>query len=78
MFEFENVALRFTEGALEAIAELAMKRKIGARGLRLITEDLMLDVMYELPSAPNVKEFIITREMIDNKKVVFELLERAG
>lgn len=78
MFEFENVALRFTEGALESIAELAMTRKIGARGLRLITEDLMLDVMYELPSAQNVKEFVVTREMVDNKEVVFKLLEKAG
>ena len=78
MFEFENVTLRFTEEALEAIAELAMERKIGARGLRLITEDLMLDVMYELPSAQNVKEFVVTREMIENKEVVFKLLEKAG
>ena len=78
MFEFENVALRFTEDALEAIAELAMERKIGARGLRLITEDLMLDLMYELPSTKNVKEFLVTREMVENKEVVFKLLEKAG
>ena len=78
MFEFENVALRFTEDALEAIAKLAMERKIGARGLRLITEDLMLDLMYELPSSKNVKEFVVTREMVENKEVVFKLLEKAG
>ena len=78
MFEFENVTLKFTDGALAAIAELALERKIGARGLRLITEDLMLDVMYELPSTSNVKEFVVTREMVENKEVVFKLLEKAG
>ena len=78
MFEFENVALKFTEDALEAIAELAMERKIGARGLRLITEDLMLDLMYELPSSKNVKKFVVTREMVENKEIVFKLLEKAG
>ncbi len=44
----------------------------------MITEDLMLDVMYELPSAKNVKEFVVTREMVENKEVVFKLLEKAG
>ncbi len=78
MFEFENVALKFTHDALATIAELALERKIGARGLRLITEDLMLDVMYELPSTSNVKEFVVTREMVENKEVVFKLLEKAG
>ncbi len=62
----------------KAIADLALERKIGARGLRLITEDLMLDVMYELPSAKKVKEFVVTREMVENKEVVFKLLEKAG
>ncbi len=50
LFEFENVRLKFSDDALEAIAELAMERKIGARGLRMILEDLMLDLMYYLPS----------------------------
>jgi ATP-dependent Clp protease ATP-binding subunit ClpX len=78
MFEFENVALKFTDDALSAIAEQALERKIGARGLRLIAEDLMLDVMYELPSVKKVKEFVVTREMVENKEVVFKLLEKAG
>ncbi|MBI4444464.1 MAG: ATP-dependent Clp protease ATP-binding subunit ClpX [Acidobacteria bacterium] len=78
MFEFENVALRFTDDAITAVADLALRRKIGARGLRLILEDLMLDIMYELPSSKKVKEFIVTREMVDNKEVVFKLLEKAG
>jgi ATP-dependent Clp protease ATP-binding subunit ClpX len=78
MFEFENVSLKFSEEALHAIASLAIERKIGARGLRLIMEDLMLDVMYELPSQKKVKEFIITKEMVENKEIVFKLLEKAG
>ena len=78
MFEFENVALRFTDDALKATAELALKRKIGARGLRLILEDLMLDLMYELPSSKKVKELVVTREIVENRDVVFKLLEKAG
>ncbi len=78
MFEFENVALRFTDDALVATAELALKRKIGARGLRLILEDLMLDLMYELPSSKKVKELVVTRELVENRDVVFKLLEKAG
>jgi len=78
MFEFENVSLTFTDDALAAIADLALERKIGARGLRLITEDLMLDVMYELPSSKKVKEFVVTKEMVENKDVVFKVLEKAG
>ena len=78
MFEFESVALRFTDDSLRAIAELAIERKIGARGLRMIMEDLMLDLMYELPSSTKVKEFVVTREMVENKEVVFKLLEKAG
>ena len=78
MFDFEGVALRFTDDALDTIAKKALERKIGARGLRLITEDLMLDVMYELPSTKKVKEFVVTREMVENKEVVFKLLEKAG
>ena len=46
--------------------------------MRLITEDFMLDLMYELPSMKNVKEFVVTREMVENKEVVFKLLEKAG
>ncbi len=78
MFEFENVALKFTDDALRAMAELAIERKIGARGLRMIMEDLMLDLMYELPSTTKVKEFVVSREMVENKDVVFKLLEKAG
>ena len=75
LFDFEGVSLKFTDDALKAISEMAIDRKIGARGLRLITEDLMMDVMYELPSSDGVKEFVITREMIENKELVFRVLK---
>jgi ATP-dependent Clp protease ATP-binding subunit ClpX len=52
--------------------------KIGARGLKIILEDLMLDVMYQLPSQKKVKEFMVTREMVENKNIAFALLEKAG
>ncbi len=66
LFEFENVKLRFTDGALVAIAKEAIKRKSGARGLRAIMENIMLDVMYEIPSQPNIKECIISEEVVLN------------
>lgn len=78
LFDFENVKLKFTDDAIVAIAEQALERKMGARGLKIILEDLMLDVMYELPSQKTVKEFIVTREMVENKEIVFTLLEKAG
>lgn len=78
LFEFENVKLKFTDDAVGAIANLALERKMGARGLKIILEDLMLDVMYQLPSQKKVKEFMITREMVENKDIVFALLEKAG
>jgi ATP-dependent Clp protease ATP-binding subunit ClpX len=64
LFEFENVKLRFTEGALIAIAKEAIKRKSGARGLRAIMENTMLDVMYKIPSESNIRECIISEEAV--------------
>ncbi|MFQ5684228.1 MAG: ATP-dependent Clp protease ATP-binding subunit ClpX [Candidatus Binatia bacterium] len=64
LFEMESVHLRFTEEALRAISREAMKRKSGARGLRAIMENIMLDVMYEMPSQPNIKEVIISEEVV--------------
>ena len=66
LFEFEDVRLRFTEGALTAIAKEALKRKSGARGLRSVMEKAMLEVMYELPSEENVKECVISEQVITN------------
>jgi len=78
LFEFENVKLKFTDEAVEAVAVQALERKMGARGLKIILEDLMLDIMYQLPSQKKVKEFMITGEMVENKDIVFALLEKAG
>ena len=78
LFEYENVRLRFSEEALDAIAALALDRKVGARGLRMILEDLMLDLMYFLPSYKKVKEFQVTREMVLSQKISLTLLEKAG
>jgi ATP-dependent Clp protease ATP-binding subunit ClpX len=78
LFEYENVRLRFTDDALDAIAALALERKVGARGLRMIIEDLMLDLMYFLPSYKKVKEFQVTREMVVAQKIAVNLLEKAG
>lgn len=78
LFEFENVRLKFTDEALEAVAALAMERKVGARGLRMILEDLMLDLMYYLPSYKKVREFLVTKEMVVTQKINMTLLEKAG
>jgi len=64
LFDLENVKLRFTEGALMAIAKEAIKRKSGARGLRAIMENIMLDVMYEIPSQPNIRECFVSEEVV--------------
>jgi ATP-dependent Clp protease ATP-binding subunit ClpX len=66
-FELEKVRLKFTDDAVAAVAREAMKRGTGARGLRAVLEEVMLEVMYELPSIPGLKECIITREVILNK-----------
>jgi ATP-dependent Clp protease ATP-binding subunit ClpX len=78
LFEFESVRLKFTDEALEAIADLATERKVGARGLRMILEDLMLDLMYYLPSYKKVREFQVTKEMVLAQKISLTLLEKAG
>src|SRR5512140_1021740 len=78
MFEFENVKLKFSEGALQAIAREAMARKVGARGLRMILEELMLDLMYHLPSQKRVKEFEVTKEMVERRDISLPAMEKAG
>ncbi|VAV82434.1 ATP-dependent Clp protease ATP-binding subunit ClpX [hydrothermal vent metagenome] len=67
LFELENVKVKFTDGALHALAREATKRKTGARGLRSILENSMLDTMYELPSQPTVRECIINEDVITGK-----------
>jgi ATP-dependent Clp protease ATP-binding subunit ClpX len=67
-FELEKVRLKFTDDAVTAVAREAMKRGTGARGLRAVLEEVMLEMMYELPSIPGLKECIITREVILNRE----------
>ena len=78
LFEFENVRLKFSDDALRAVARQAMVRKVGARGLRMILEELMLELMYNLPSQKKVKEFEVTREMVEKKSASFAMMEKAG
>jgi ATP-dependent Clp protease ATP-binding subunit ClpX len=78
LFEFENVRLKFSEDATRAIARQAMARKVGARGLRMILEELMLDLMYHLPSQKKVKEFEVTREMVEKRDVSIAMMDKAG
>ena len=67
VFELDNVELSFTAGALESIAELAMNRKTGARGLRSILEDTLLDVMYESPSREDIQKIVVSKETVIDK-----------
>ncbi|MBS1789740.1 MAG: ATP-dependent Clp protease ATP-binding subunit ClpX [Acidobacteria bacterium] len=76
-FEWDGIKLRFTDDALRAVAHLACQRKVGARGLRMILEELMLEAMYMLPSQKKIKEFMITAEMVENRQTDFPL-EKAG
>jgi ATP-dependent Clp protease ATP-binding subunit ClpX len=77
-FEFENVKLNFTEAALQAIAKEAIRRKTGARGLRSILEEIMLDTMYELPSRNDVQECAITEEVVANRQQPALLYKQAS
>ncbi|MGA1874009.1 MAG: ATP-dependent Clp protease ATP-binding subunit ClpX [bacterium] len=79
IFEMENVKLKFTDDALAAIAQEAIARKTGARGLRAILEDVMLDIMYDLPSQSHaIKECVITRDVIKRKETPILLYEKVG
>ncbi|MEE2963122.1 MAG: ATP-dependent Clp protease ATP-binding subunit ClpX [Acidobacteriota bacterium] len=78
LFEYENVKLRFTDDALDAIADSALDRKIGARGLRMIIENLMLDIMYTLPGQKKIRECVITREVVLSQGDPITVMEKAG
>ncbi len=77
-FEFENVKLNFTDDALSAIAKEALHRKTGARGLRSILEEVMLDTMYELPSRNDVQECAITEEVVAKRQQPALLYKQAS
>jgi len=78
IFEFEGASLRFTDDALEAVAQQAIERKIGARGLRMILEELMLDMMFMLPSQTEVKEVVVTRDVVLKKSSPLIIMEKAS
>ncbi len=71
-FEFDNIDLKFTDDALKTIAKQAFDRKVGARGLMMILEELLLEPMFELPSQQKVKELVITQDVVERRKVVLE------
>jgi len=75
-FDFEQVKLTFTEDAVAAVAEEAAKRGTGARGLRAILEDIMLDIMYELPSQSGISECIINRDVVIERKQPITLYKK--
>src|SRR5919198_4486170 len=77
LFEYENVKLKFADEALEAVAADAIKRNVGARGLRIILEELMLDLMYQLPQQKDHRELTITKEMVEKKEIQLPF-EKAG
>jgi ATP-dependent Clp protease ATP-binding subunit ClpX len=78
LFEFENVRLHFTPEACAALAREALARKVGARGLRMILEELMLDLMYHLPNNKRVRDIEITSDMVERRDLSLCLLEKAG
>ena len=78
LFDMESVHLKFTEGALSAIAREALKRKSGARGLRAILENTMLEVMYDIPSQPAIKEVLISEEVVTKHEQPIVLYEKTA
>ncbi|WP_035348908.1 ATP-dependent Clp protease ATP-binding subunit ClpX [Edaphobacter aggregans] len=79
LFDFEGVKVTFSDEAARAIAREALMRKVGARGLRMIIEELMLDLMYHVPGNKKVKEIVITEPMVKNRDLTLPmLLEKAG
>ncbi len=81
LFEFENTKLKFTDAAIRAIAEKATERKTGARGLRAVLEETMLEIMFDLPSKPEVEEVVISDEVVLNGEkpmLVYENKKRAS
>jgi ATP-dependent Clp protease ATP-binding subunit ClpX len=78
ILEFEGVELKFTEGALVAIAREAIKRNVGARGLRIILEELMLDLMYNVPSQRDIQQCMINEEVVESRIQPITLYKKAG
>ena len=75
LMQMDGVELKFDDEAIDLIAKEAIKRKTGARALRSIVEEIMLDVMYEVPTNPEIKTFTVTADMVGKKKNVAELIK---
>jgi ATP-dependent Clp protease ATP-binding subunit ClpX len=73
-FEFDNVRLKFTDDAIRAIAQQAFQRKVGARGLMMILEEILLQPMYVLPSQKKLKELVVTKDMVERKAPPLEVI----
>ena len=78
LLDFENVNLRFTDDAMEQIAEEAIVRNVGARGLKIILEEIMLDVMYRVPSEEEIEECVITKDVVLRRAAPILSLRKAG
>ncbi len=78
MLSFEGVELTFTEDALHAVADEAIKRNVGARGLRIILEELMLDIMFQVPSMPDLKELVISRDVVERRTAPLAAYRKVG
>jgi ATP-dependent Clp protease ATP-binding subunit ClpX len=78
MLSFEGVELRFTDDALVGVAEEAISRKVGARGLKIILEELMLEIMYQVPSRSDVTEIVVTREVVERRVAPLASMRKAG
>ena len=73
-FEFDNIKLKFNDDALLAVAKKAHERKVGARGLMMILEEILLDPMYTLPSQKKIRELVVTKEMVEQKSAALEVV----
>ena len=78
MLSFEGVELTFTQDALAAAAEEAIQRKVGARGLRIILEELMLDIMYQVPATPDIKDLVISRDVVERRVPPLTAFRKVG
>ena len=75
LFELEGVELKFSDNALLAVARDGIERKTGARGLRAVLESVMLDIMYDIPSSPGIRECVISEEVITECKTPLLIYE---
>ncbi|MDX1996544.1 MAG: ATP-dependent Clp protease ATP-binding subunit ClpX [Thermoanaerobaculia bacterium] len=78
ILEFEGVELTFTDGAMVAVAREALKRNVGARGLRIILEEIMLDLMYNVPSQRDIKQYVISEETVQRHMAPLAVYKKAG